>query len=96
MRPVYLHENKASAAIANALSILQGCVKPAPGRQQTQPNVELESQEAQRETQAGALTQREEQLDANGMNNSEASFRVECMLILSYLPFSPTLHTCIV
>jgi hypothetical protein len=35
MRPVYLHEDKASAAIANALSILQGCVKPAPSRQQT-------------------------------------------------------------
>jgi hypothetical protein len=30
MRPVYLHEDKAGAAIANALSILQGCVKPAP------------------------------------------------------------------
>jgi hypothetical protein len=29
MRPVYLHENisTASAAIANTLSILQGCVK---------------------------------------------------------------------
>jgi hypothetical protein len=54
-------------------------VKPAPGWRQTRPNVELESQEAQRETQACALTQREERLDANGMNNGEASFRIRAM-----------------
>jgi hypothetical protein len=51
-------------------------VKPAPGRRQTRPNAELESQEAQRETQADAIIQREERLDANGMNNSKASFRI--------------------
>jgi hypothetical protein len=73
---VYLHENKARAAIANALSILQGCVKPAPGWQQTRPNAELESEEGQRKIQAGTLTQHEEQQNANGMSNGKASFRI--------------------
>jgi hypothetical protein len=76
MRPVYLHENKANAAIANALSILQGCVKPAPSWWQTQPNVELESQEEQHKTPACIYTQREERWKANGTNNSKASLRI--------------------
>jgi hypothetical protein len=76
MRPAYLHENKASAAIANALFILQGCVKPAPGQQQTRPNAELESQQEQQETPASIYTQREERWKANGMNNGETSLRI--------------------
>jgi hypothetical protein len=51
-------------------------VKPTPGQKQTRPNAELESQAGQRETQAGALSQREERLDTNGVNNGEASFRI--------------------
>jgi hypothetical protein len=50
--------------------------KPTPGRQQTRPNAELESQEGQCETQAGTLTQREERRNANGMKNGKASFRI--------------------
>jgi hypothetical protein len=52
------------------------CVKPAPGRQQTRPNAELDSQQGQRETRASVLTHREERWKANGMNNSEASLRI--------------------
>jgi siderophore synthetase component len=76
MQPVYLHDDKASAAIANALSILQGCAKPAPSRRQTRPNAELELLESQHKTQASTCSQREERLNANSMNNSETSLRI--------------------
>jgi hypothetical protein len=78
MRPIYLHVpgDKANSAIAHALSILQGCVKPAPGRRHARPNAELESQNTQRETRAGMLSQREERWRGNGMNNGEPSLRI--------------------
>jgi hypothetical protein len=67
-------------------------VKPAPGRQQTQPNVELESQEGQRKTQASRDSQHEEQWNAMAQIKTIIVLGQELMLILSYLPFTPTLQ----
>jgi hypothetical protein len=78
MLPLYLHmvSNKPNAAIAHALSILQGCVKPAPSRQQARPNAELESQNRQCKMQACRDSQLKEQWDTNGMDNSKFSLRI--------------------
>jgi osmotically-inducible protein OsmY len=79
MSLIYWHvaSNKANSAIAHTLSILQGCVRPAPGRQHASPNAELESQKVQRETQAGIHSQCEEQSMANSMDNSKLSLRIK-------------------
>jgi hypothetical protein len=60
--------------------------QPAPSRQQTRPNAELDSQQGQRETRANVLTQREERWKANGMNNGEASLRIRSY---AHSQFSP-------
>jgi hypothetical protein len=59
MRPIYVHSKDQvtnTQVIANALLILQGCVKPTLGKAQASPNAMVNSQDEQTSAQANNNT----------------------------------------